>query len=128
MAHLALVIGSPHYPWYHARTALPEDSLTPQGRDFLHRAVMLQRALVAARPDALVVIGSDHFHQFFANNMPAFLVGRMDAYEGTFANEVREFGLPRCRVPGNRRLSNDIIAGLFAGGINPSFSDELRLD
>lgn len=128
MAQLVSLIGSSHYPWYHARTSVPESDLTQEGRDFLQRSAMIQEALQIADPEALVVIGSDHFHQFFPSNMPSFLVGRMEGYQGTFANEVREFGLPRCRVPGNQRLSDELIQGLFSQGIDPSFSDELRLD
>lgn len=128
MAELVSLIGTTHHPWYYAKTSRPDSQLTDEGRDFLGWSGRVQQALRAADPDALVIIASDHFHQFFYDNMPAFLVGRMDRYEGTFANEVREFGLPRCHVQGDRRLAGDVIEGGFQRGLDFSFSDEMRLD
>jgi protocatechuate 4,5-dioxygenase beta chain len=76
----------------------------------------------------VVIVASDHFHQFFHNNMPQFVVGRMTDYQGTFYNEVREFDLPRVSLDGNRQLSTDIIEAGFEQGFDFAFSDDLRLD
>ena len=46
-----------------------------------------------ARPDVLVMIGSDHFHQLWLDNMPQFLVGKAPWFDANFYNEEREFGL-----------------------------------
>ena len=128
MAEIVSLIGTTHHPWYYAKTSVPEDELSDDGRAQLAWSAKVQDAIRAAEPEAIVLVASDHFHQFFADNMPQFVVGRMDAYEGTFYNEVREFGLPRVRMPGNRRLSTDIIEAGFEHGFDFAFSDELRLD
>jgi hypothetical protein len=35
-----------------------------------------RETLTRARPDVLVMVGSDHFHQLWLDNMPQFLVGK----------------------------------------------------
>jgi protocatechuate 4,5-dioxygenase beta chain len=128
MAEIVSVLGSTHHPWYHAKTSRPESELTTDGRSLLRWSAQVQESIARTRPDVLVIVASDHFHQFFANNMPQFLVGRMDAYKGTFANEVREFGLPYVDMKGDRALSTDIIEAGFEHGFDFAYSDEVRLD
>src|SRR5680860_567989 len=128
MAKLVSLIGSTHSPWFHARTSVPESELSAEGRRLLAWSARVQEAIQRARPDAIVILATDHFHQFFSSNMPQFIVGRMDAYQGTFSNEVREFKLPRVELRGNRALATDLIEGGFEHGFDFAFSDELRLD
>lgn len=128
MAEIVSVIGSTHHPWYHAKTSLPESELTADGRNLLSWSAQVQESIARTRPDVLVIVASDHFHQFFANNMPQFLIGRMPAYKGTFANEVREFNLPLVDMGGDRDLSTDLIEAGFEHGFDFAYSDELRLD
>jgi protocatechuate 4,5-dioxygenase beta chain len=128
MAKLVSLIGTTHHPWYHAKTSRPEPELTEDGRRLLGWSARVQEVLRLAEPDVVVIVASDHFHQYFYNNMPQFLVGRMGSYEGTFYNEVREFGLPRISLAGHRALSTDLIEGGFEGGFDFAFSDEMRLD
>ena len=45
----------------------------------------------------------------FMDNMPPFMIGKMDAYDGTFYDETREFGLPTCKLPGDSDLSDYIL-------------------
>ena len=89
---------------------------------------MMREKLRQAKPDALVTIGNDHLHQFFMDNMPAFLIGKMDAYDGTFYDEIREFGLPTYRVPGDVELSDAIVEGAFDRGVDFGYSNELTID
>jgi protocatechuate 4,5-dioxygenase, beta chain len=128
MAEIVSVLGSTHHPWYHAKTSRPEPELTEDGRSLLGWSALVQESIARTRPDVLVIVASDHFHQFFANNMPQFLVGRMDAYKGTFENEAREFDLPFVDIAGDRALSTDIIESGFEHGFDFAFSDEIRLD
>jgi protocatechuate 4,5-dioxygenase beta chain len=81
-----------------------------------------------ARPDALVVVGNDHFHQLFMDNMPAFLIGKMTDYDAIFHNETREFGMPPSVLPGDKNLAEEILDGLIEREVDMAFSDELRLD
>lgn len=128
MAEIVSLIGTTHHPWYHAKTSRPEAELTEDARGLLGWAARVQESFERARPDVVVIVASDHFHQFFYNNMPQFVVGRMNHYQGTFANEVREFSLPRIELGGHRQLATDIIEAGFDHGFDFAFSDEMRLD
>ena len=128
MAEIVSLIGTTHLPFWQRRTAVPEDELTEDGRNLLAWSARVQEHLTRVQPDVVVILASDHFHQFFAHNMPQFVVGRMSSYKGTFANEAREFDLPEITLGGNQQLSNDLIESGFEHGFDFAFSDEMRLD
>ena len=50
------------------------------------------------------MVGSDHFHQLWLDNMPQFLVGHAERYDANWYNDEREFGLPRMTLRGDREL------------------------
>jgi protocatechuate 4,5-dioxygenase, beta chain len=91
-------------------------------------AELLRDKLARARPDVLLTLGNDHFHHLFYDNMPLFLVGRMDLFDITYYNEVREFGLTRESVPGAPELSGHLIEGCLDNGVDVAYSLELKLD
>jgi protocatechuate 4,5-dioxygenase beta chain len=128
MAKIVSLVGTTHHPWYHQKTSAPEHELTEDARNLLGWSAQVQESFERTNPDAVVIVASDHFHQFFHNNMPQWIVGRMTSYEGTFYNEEREFNLPRVKLGGNRQLSTDIIEAGFDNGFDFAFSDDLRLD
>jgi protocatechuate 4,5-dioxygenase beta chain len=76
----------------------------------------------------LICIGNDHLHQFFMDNMPAFMIGKMDQYDGTFYDEIREFDLPTCKLPGDVETSDAIMEGAFDRGVDFAYSNELTID
>lgn len=126
MAHIACVLGVTHNPFMPRLLAQPEP---PSGALAVKaRLDEMRDRLSDARPDALIMIGNDHLNQFFMDNMPAFLVGKMDSYPGTFPNESREFGIATCRVPGEPELSDLLLDGGFDRGIDFAYSNELRID
>lgn len=128
MARIVSMIGTTHHPWYYAKTSKPEAELTEDARNLLGWSDRVQESFRNTNPDVVVIVSSDHFHQFFYDTMPQFLIGRMSSYEGTFYNETREFGLPRVKLRGNRQLATDLIEAGFENGFDFAFSDELRLD
>lgn len=128
MAQLVSVVGMTHHPFYLGLTNAPPDHRPPFADDWVAKVTKLADDLAASRPDVLVMVGNDHFHQMFMDNVPAFLVGKMDRYDGIWFNETREFGLPTCTVPGSRDLSHQVLAGGLARGVDFAFSDELKLD
>ena len=89
---------------------------------------MLREKLDQARPDVLICIGNDHLHQFFMDNMPAFLIGKMEQYDGTFYDEIREFDLPRCKLPGDVEISDAMMEGAFDHGVDFAYSNEVTID
>ena len=57
------------------------------------------------------MVGSDHFHQLWLDNMPQFLVGKAPFFDANWYNEEREFGLPRMRLAGDEDLAALPAAG-----------------
>ena len=85
--------------------------------------------LKGARPDVLVVVGSDHLRSIMTSNMPAFLIGKATEIRGTLPSEKRAFGLPASIVPGHRDLAGHLLGGSqLPPGFDFSFSDEPWLD
>ena len=76
----------------------------------------------------LVLVGSDHFHQLWLDNMPQFLVGKAPFYDANWYNEEREFGLPRMFFKGSENLSSHILRSGLDAGFDLAFSNELRID
>jgi protocatechuate 4,5-dioxygenase beta chain len=44
-----------------------------------------RETLTSARPDVLVMVGSDHFHQLWLDNIPQFLIGKAPFYDAVRA-------------------------------------------
>lgn len=126
MANLVAIIGVTHNPFMPRLFGRP--NRPPGCAKVIERLEMMREKLRQAKPDALVTIGNDHLHQFFMDNMPAFMIGKMEAYEGTFYDEKREFGLPECRVPGDLQLSDQIMEGAFDKGVDFAYSNEITID
>ena len=74
------------------------------------------------------MVGADHFHQFFLDNYPQFLIGKAPRYDATFYNEEREFEIPKYVLEGHEELSQFMLEGLIDRGFDMAFSNELKLD
>ena len=70
------MVGMSHSPF--ATMLPPPDAAAPGGR-FLADAARVAAAVAALAPDALVVIGPDHFHANFYDAMPPFVLGVEEA-------------------------------------------------
>ena len=128
MAELVAVIASTHHPFfYRASTATGEDR-PPFADEWVRKVEAFRETLTRARPDVLVMVGSDHFHQLWLDNMPQFLVGHAEEYDANWYNEEREFGLPRMHMAGDRDLSGHILRNGLDAGFDLAFSNELRID
>jgi hypothetical protein len=128
MAELVAVIASTHHPFYHrASTATGEDR-PPFADEWVRKVEAFRETLTRARPDVLVMVGSDHFHQLWLDNMPQFLVGKAPFYDANFHNEEREFGLPRMLMKGQEDLSAYVLREGLDAGFDLAFSNELRID
>jgi len=126
MAQIVSIIGITHNPFM---PRLFQQAQQPPGAAKVkERIAMMRQKLAEAKPDVLVCIGNDHLHQFFMDNMPAFLIGKMEEYDGTFYDEEREFGLPKCKLPGDVDASDAIMEGAFERGVDFSYSNEVTID
>ena len=106
MATLAAVLATTHHPFYLKATTMPPEQQMPQAPEGKRKIEAYRETLTRAKPDILVMIGADHFHQFFLDNYPQFLIGKAPRYDATFYNEEREFGIPKYVLEGHEELSN----------------------
>jgi aromatic ring-opening dioxygenase LigB subunit len=104
-----------------------KDRADPKVRDeFYAGYARMQRALDAARPDALIVVAAEHFANFFMNNMPAYCIGMADTYEGPIEDEAW-LGIKRHKIPGARALSERIIHRVMED-VDVAYAEEWQLD
>ena len=128
MATVVAVIASTHHPFYYkASTATGEDR-PPFADEWVRKIMAFRETLTRARPDVLVMVGSDHFHQLWLDNMPQFLVGKAPFYDANWYNEEREFGLPKMLLKGQEDLSAHLLRAGLDAGFDLAFSNELRID
>ena len=128
MATVAAVIASTHHPFYYRASTSTGDERPPFADEWQAKIETFRETLTRAEPDLLVMVGSDHFHQLWLDNMPQFLVGKAPFYDANFYNEEREFGLPRFRLEGDEELSQHILRGGLDRDFDLAFSNELRID
>ena len=128
MAVLSAVLASTHHPFYLRATTAPPEEQIPQAAEWKRKIEAYRETLTRAQPDVLVMVGADHFHQFFLDNYPTFLIGKAPRYDATFYNEEREFGIPKYVLEGDEDLSAFLHEGLMERGFDFSFSNELKID
>ncbi|WP_418606993.1 hypothetical protein [Georgenia sp. SUBG003] len=128
MAELTAVLASTHHPFYYKATTSPPDQRPPYAAEWQRKVEAYRETLTAAEPDVLVMVGADHFHQFFLDNYPQFLIGKQETYDATFYNEEREFGIPRYVLKGDKELSDYMHQGFVDRDFDFSFSHELKID
>jgi protocatechuate 4,5-dioxygenase beta chain len=129
MAILSAILATTHHPFYYKATHLtPPEKRHPQAAEWKRKVEAYRDTLTAARPEVLVMIGADHFHQLFYDNYPTFLIGKQPKYDATFHSEERYFGIPRFVLDGDEELSGYLLHGLIDRGFDFAVSHELKLD
>ena len=104
-----------------------KDRADPVVRDAFYASYDRMRlAIEAQRPDALVVVGAEHFANFFMNNMPSLCVGMADSYEGPIEDE-QWLGIRHHRVPGNPDLSRRLIEQIMQD-VDLAYAQEWKFD
>ena len=99
----------------------------PAVKDAFHSAFhAMGDEMRAAKPDALIVIGAEHFGNFFMNNMPAFALGMADSYEGPI-EDPKWINIARTSVPGNAELSKRLISEVMQS-VDVAFAEEWKFD
>ncbi|MEZ0163441.1 extradiol ring-cleavage dioxygenase [Kineococcus sp. LSe6-4] len=129
MANVCAVLATTHHPFYYRETELtPPESRRPSSVVWKQKVESYRETLTAARPDVLVMVGADHFHQLFYDNYPTFLIGKAPKYDTTFYNEERHFGMPRFVLEGDESLSGHLHRGLIERDFDFAVSHELKID
>ena len=119
MSEIIGLVGISHSPF--AALLPPADSAAPGGR-FLADAARVASAVTRLAPDAVVVIGPDHFHANFYDVMPPFVLGVEEA-EG-----FGDFGSRSGPLPVAAELAWPIRDGLAAAGFDLALSYALTVD
>jgi aromatic ring-opening dioxygenase catalytic subunit (LigB family) len=83
----------------------------------------LRASLQAARPEVLIVVGTDHFQTFSYDLMPVFGVGR-----GEVVRTWGEFGTGALEIVGAPELADIIHRELVHGGFDAVGSTDMWLD
>ena len=84
MATVCAVIASTHHPFYYRASTATGGARPPFADEWVAKIEKFRETLTWARPDVLVMVGSDHFHQLWLDNMPQFLVGKAPMYDANF--------------------------------------------
>lgn len=127
MSDLVAVLGVPHNPLLRrAMQAGIDDDLRATHENFQD----FRGRLEDARPDVLIMVGSDHFRKFFYDNSPAFMIGKAPRFQGTHPNEIRTFGLDPMEVPGDVEMATSLLGTTFlnSDSIDFGFSNEWLID
>ncbi|NEA30528.1 2,3-dihydroxyphenylpropionate 1,2-dioxygenase [Streptomyces sp. SID13031] len=119
MAELIGFVGMSHSPF--ATLLPPADETAPGGR-FLRDAERVRRAVERLEPDAIVVIGPDHFHANFYDVMPPFVLGVEQAVG------FGDFGSTPGPLPVASQLAWSAYDGLADAGFDVSLSYSLTVD
>jgi protocatechuate 4,5-dioxygenase, beta chain len=128
MAKLVAVLATTHHPFFYRASTSPPETRPPFADEWVQKVTAYRETLTRANPDVLVMVGSDHFHQAFLDNMPQFLIGKAPFYDANYYNEEREFGLPRMLLKGHEELSAYLLRRGLDAGFDLAFSNELRVD
>jgi 2,3-dihydroxyphenylpropionate 1,2-dioxygenase len=113
------MVGMSHSPF---ATMLPPPDATAPGGRFLAAAARVSAAVEALAPDAVVVIGPDHFHGNFYDVMPPFVLGVEEA------EAFGDFGSRSGPLPVATALAWLIREGLAHDGFDIALSYALTVD
>ncbi|MGW6795197.1 DODA-type extradiol aromatic ring-opening family dioxygenase [Streptomyces chartreusis] len=119
MSQIAGFVGMSHSPFV---TMLPPQSAGTPGSRFLADTARVAAAVADLAPDAIVVIGPDHFHANFYDVMPPFVLGVESA------QAFGDFGGTAGPLPVASQLAWSILESLAAANLDMSLSYALTVD
>ena len=83
----------------------------------------MREAIRALRPDALVVIATDHGRVYPLNHQPQFAIG-----VGSPARGIGDAGLPECTVPVHQDVARLVLEGCLDAGVDLAYSEAVSID
>ncbi len=119
MSEIVGVVGMSHSPF---ATLLPPEHPGDAGAQFLADAAKVRAAVAELAPDAVVVVGPDHFHSHFYDVMPPFTLGVEQA------TGFGDFGSAEGPLPVAGALAWSVHDGLAAAGFDVALSYSLTID
>ncbi|MDH7795189.1 MULTISPECIES: hypothetical protein [unclassified Beijerinckia] len=85
----------------------------------------LRASFMAAKPERMLVLTSEHWANFFLDHVGAYCLGRADAYEGPVEPWLK---LAKSQVPGDPVLATRLLEHAYAHGFELNHAHELRFD
>lgn len=119
MSQIVGLVGISHSPF---ATMMPPRTPAEPGGRFLADAARVAEAVARLAPDAVVVIGPDHFHANFYDQMPPFVLGVEQAVG------FGDFGSRSGAMPIDTELAWSVRDALAGAGFDLSLSYSLTLD
>jgi aromatic ring-opening dioxygenase catalytic subunit (LigB family) len=117
-----LAAATVHFPYM---TAWPEQAQAAH-REATHQGfARIGKAFADAGVDTLIVLTSEHIVNLQPRMAPAFLIGTGAVHE-SFPEP--QFRLEPVARPGDPELAHALVEHLYAHGLDPAHSSELRLD
>ncbi len=102
--------------------------LKPETRGWIEtRFGEMGRRLKALAPDVLVVHCTDHWINFFLDNMPTFCVGIGEEHDGPPEPFMKPV-FPHAVLPGHEGLGRHLLRTALAADFDPAWSRRLKLD
>lgn len=124
IVHLSVVPHDPVLPGLSKGSNPP----LPDAQRLLDGIARMRLGLEDARPDVIVMAGSDHLCQFFFNNMPPFLIGKAERIAGPPGYEQRDWRLDTYDAPIAGRLARHLLTQGFEHEVDFAYSDEFIVD
>ncbi|MCY4191977.1 MAG: hypothetical protein OXD42_11790, partial [Rhodospirillaceae bacterium] len=114
-----------HAPGITGRAHLAED--VAEKRDVFYDSLhSMREAMEEKDPEALIVVGAEHFANFFFDNMPAYCIGMADFYEGPIEDE-EWLAIRRTRIPGAPDISRRLITEVM-NDCDVAYAQEWKFD
>jgi aromatic ring-opening dioxygenase catalytic subunit (LigB family) len=106
-----------------AMLRVPEGTDLGQARRVFDAFAHLNSTLKAAKPDVLVIVGTDHMMTFSYEGVPVFAIGTGDAF-----NSWGEAGSPKTTYKGLGELGDRVVEGMIGGNFDVFSVAEMRVD
>ena len=104
------------------------ETLTPDTREWVQtRFDDMGRRIKALKPDILVMHCTDHWVNFFLDNIPAFCIGIGEEHDGPPEPFMKPV-FPHETLPGHAGLGRHLLDEAFAADFDPAYSRRLKLD
>lgn len=104
------------------------ETMDKKDRDWLdEKFAEFGRRVKATRPDVLIIHSTDHWSNFFLDNIPAFCIGIGDEHEGPSEPFMKPV-FPHDTLKGHAALAEHILEHAFEAEFDPSYSMHLKLD
>src|ERR1051326_6682300 len=100
------------------------DKADPSLRNAVYEGfAQVRERIAAARPDALVVIATDHGRIYPLRYQPQFVIG-----VGPRARGIGDAGLPPCEVAVHQSVAQALLEGCIEAGVDLGYSEDVSID